>query len=29
MTFDSPDAPVAVPGREDLPGWMTEDEEFR
>lgn len=29
MRFDQPDAPVAAPGRDDVPGWMTRDEEFR
>jgi hypothetical protein len=28
LRFADPDAPVAAPDREDIPGWMTQDEEF-
>jgi len=28
MAFADPDGQVAVPDREDVPGWMTQDEEF-
>jgi hypothetical protein len=28
ITFDDPDAPVTVPGDDDLPPWMTHDEEL-
>lgn len=29
LRFDNPDAPVDVPEDGRVPGWMTQDEEFR
>lgn len=28
MAFANPDGRVAVPDKADVPGWMTQDEEF-